>query len=112
MQITAAQAENWATGTPEDWAMEAFMIAKQDAYGDPPLSKSKRQHLDDAYVAQAEKDVALQLSKSGVRLASLLNAANPVHVETGDHATCGTPRDSQRPIHSLADLSSPGVKVR
>ncbi len=74
-QITPPQAESWATGTPEDWAMEAFMIAKQDAYGDPPLSKSKRQHLDDAYVAQAEKDVALQLSKAGVRLASLLNEA-------------------------------------
>jgi hypothetical protein len=28
-----------------------------------------------AYVAQGEKDVALQLSKAGVRLASLLNAA-------------------------------------
>jgi S1/P1 Nuclease len=74
-QITTAQAETWGTGSPDDWAMEAFTIAKQDAYGDPPLSKSKRQHLDDAYVAQAEKDVALQLSKAGVRLASLLNAA-------------------------------------
>jgi S1/P1 Nuclease len=74
-QITPAQAESWATGSPDDWAMEAFMIAKQDAYGDPPLSKSKPQHLDGAYVAQAEQDVALQLSKAGVRLASLLNAA-------------------------------------
>jgi hypothetical protein len=74
-QITSAQAESWATGSPDDWAMEAFMIAKQDAYGDPPLSKSKRQHLDGAYAAQAEKDVALQLSRAGVRLASLLNAA-------------------------------------
>jgi hypothetical protein len=74
-QITPAQAQSWGTGSPDDWAMEAFMIAKQDAYGNPPLSKSKRQHLDDAYVAQVEKDVALQLSKAGVRLASILNAA-------------------------------------
>jgi hypothetical protein len=44
-----------------------------DAYGDPPLSKETLQHLDAAYVARAEKDVALQLSKAGVRLAAVLN---------------------------------------
>jgi hypothetical protein len=32
-------------------------------------------HLDAAYVARAEKDVALQLSRAGVRLAEVLNRA-------------------------------------
>ena len=39
------------------------------------LSKDTLQRLDSAYVAQAEKDVALQLSKAGVRLAAVLNKA-------------------------------------
>ena len=55
--------------------MEAFAISKKDAYGNPPLSKATPQHLGAAYVAQAEKDVALQLSKAGVRLAYVLNEA-------------------------------------
>jgi hypothetical protein len=33
------------------------------------------QHLDSVYAAQAEKDVSLQLSKAGIRLASVLNKA-------------------------------------
>jgi hypothetical protein len=53
--------------------MEAFQIAQADAYGDPPLSKSSLQHLDAKYVATAEKDVALQLSRAGIRLAYVLN---------------------------------------
>jgi hypothetical protein len=72
-EITPAQEAAWAEGTPEEWAMEAFAISKKDAYGNPPLSKATMQHLSTAYVAQAEKDVALQLSKAGVRLAYILN---------------------------------------
>jgi hypothetical protein len=44
---------------------------RTDVYGDSPLSEL--QHRDCAYVAQAEKDVALQLSRAGVRLAVVLN---------------------------------------
>jgi hypothetical protein len=36
-------------------------------------------NLDAAYVAQAKKDVALQLSRAGVRLAYLLNEALNEH---------------------------------
>jgi hypothetical protein len=72
-QITPEQEAEWKQGTPDDWAMEAFNIAYDDAYGEPPLSKDAPQHLDAAYVARAEKDVALQLSRAGVRLALLLN---------------------------------------
>jgi len=55
--------------------MEAFDVSFSDVYGHPPLSKDALQHLDSAYVAQAEKDVSLQLSKAGDRLASVLNKA-------------------------------------
>jgi S1/P1 Nuclease len=37
MQITTAQAASWRAGTPEEWAWEAFAMAQEDAYGDPPL---------------------------------------------------------------------------
>ena len=55
--------------------MEAFKLSKRDAYGDPPLSKSEAQHLDKDYVERATNDVALLLSRAGVRLASVLNKA-------------------------------------
>jgi S1/P1 Nuclease len=74
-QITPEQKKAWEQGSLDDWAMEAFAISKADVYGDPPLSKDTVQHLDAAYVAQAEKDVALQLSRGGVRLAAILNKA-------------------------------------
>ncbi len=74
-QITPEQEAEWKQGTPDDWAMEAFNIAFDDVYGDPPLSTNGVQHLDAAYVARAEKDVALQLSRAGVRLAAVLNKA-------------------------------------
>jgi hypothetical protein len=74
-QITPEQEAEWKQGTPDDWAMEAFNIAFDDAYGEPPLSKDAPQHLDTAYVARAEKDVSLQLSRAGVRLATVLNKA-------------------------------------
>jgi hypothetical protein len=72
-QITPEQEAEWRQGTPDDWAMGAFDIAFDDAYGQPPLSGAV--HLDAAYVARAEKDVALQLSRAGVRLAAVLNKA-------------------------------------
>ncbi len=74
-QITPEQETEWKQGTPDDWAQEAFDIAFDDVYGQPPLSKDTLQHLDAAYVARAEKDVALQLSRAGFRLAAVLNKA-------------------------------------
>ncbi len=75
MQITPAQAASWRAGTPEDWAWEAFAIAHQHVYGDPPLSAGEAHQLDRAYAEQAKADAALQLSRAGVRLAHLLNQA-------------------------------------
>ncbi len=56
-----------------DCAIEAFNIAFDDVYGQPPLSKDALQHLDASYAARAEKDVALQSRKAGIRLAAVLN---------------------------------------
>jgi hypothetical protein len=75
MQIAPAQAASWRAGAPEDWAWETFAIAQEDVYGDPPLSAGEAQQLDGAYVKRAKADVALQLSRAGVRLAYLLNQA-------------------------------------
>ena len=72
-QITPAAARAWADGSPEDWAMEAFNISRRDAYGSPPLSKDRVQHLDASYAAAAKLDASVQLSRAGIRLASLLN---------------------------------------
>jgi hypothetical protein len=74
-QITSEQEAEWKQGGPDDWAMDAFNIAFDDVYGQPPLSKDMLQHLDAAYVERAKKDVALQLSRAGVRLAAVLNKA-------------------------------------
>jgi hypothetical protein len=74
-QITPDQVTSWSAGSFDDWAMEAFMLSVSDAYGSPPLLQDAPHHLDAAYVSQAEKDVAQQLSKAGVRLASVLNKA-------------------------------------
>jgi len=65
-----------AIGTVDDWAMEAFEIAKTDVYGQPPLSSAQVQHLNaGGYLGTAEMDVTVQLGRAGVRLAYLLNSA-------------------------------------
>jgi hypothetical protein len=43
------------------------------ASGNQPLSRSEPQHLHSDYVTAAEKDIHLQFSRAGVRLAFLLN---------------------------------------
>ena len=72
-EIKPAQAKQWAAGSPEDWQKEAFDIAVADVYGKPPLSTDKVQHLDAKYVETVEKDIKLQLSRAGIRLAFVLN---------------------------------------
>jgi hypothetical protein len=75
-QISEAQRREWSSGTPADWAMEAFALARSDAYGLLPRPGERDTYsLSPAYLAQAERDVALQLSRAGVRLAHVLNRA-------------------------------------
>jgi S1/P1 Nuclease len=75
-QISEEQRKEWSSGTPADWALEAFALARRDAYG---LLRSPGDHgtytLPPAYTEQAQQDVALQLSRAGVRLAFVLNQA-------------------------------------
>jgi hypothetical protein len=85
-QITPADASSWAAGTPEDWAMEAFNLARTDSYGNPPMSKEEVQHLDQDYVDTAEVDVRLQLSRAGIRLAYVLNKS--LGSEQADWSSC------------------------
>jgi hypothetical protein len=73
MQVTPARTASRRTGTPEDWAWEAFAMAQEHVYGDPPLSAGEPQQLDRTYVERARADVALQLRRAGVWLAHLLN---------------------------------------
>jgi hypothetical protein len=74
--ITADQQSQWQAGQPTDWAKETFNIAKDDAYGQLPEPNSRGSfRLIDDYVTMATNDVALQLSKAGVRLAVILNQA-------------------------------------
>jgi hypothetical protein len=74
VHISKDDVQAWSQGTPSDWAMESFQIAKRDAYGQLPDPSSKGvYHLDDDYMATATQDVSTQLSKGGVRLAFILN---------------------------------------
>ena len=56
--------------------MEAFAIARSDAYGLLPLLGDNCTYLlAPEYAEQAKRDVALQLSRAGVRIAFVLNQA-------------------------------------
>jgi pimeloyl-ACP methyl ester carboxylesterase len=75
-QISEQQRKEWSNGTPADWAMEAFGLARRDAFGLLPRAGDQGTYsLPAAYTEQAEQDVALQLSRGGVRLAFVLNQA-------------------------------------
>jgi hypothetical protein len=75
-QISEQQRKEWSSGAPADWAMEAFALARRDAYGLlPPPGDQGSYALPTAYTEQAVSDVALQLSRAGVRLAFVLNQA-------------------------------------
>jgi hypothetical protein len=77
-QITTAQAIAWAKGTPTDWTKESFHQAKTIAYDFTGQQKRTGQNgvrLNSTYERRAVPVVREQLSKAGVRLAALLNAA-------------------------------------
>jgi nuclease S1 len=75
-RITDAQRRQWSRGTPVDWALESFSVAKTHAYGLlPPPQEAHRYLLPESYVVDAVGITAEQLSKAGVRLAAVLNQA-------------------------------------
>jgi len=74
--ISDEQRQAWSQGAVADWAMESFGVARKDAYG--LLSKPSTRGiyvLDTSYTDAAVRDVRLQLSRAGVRLAVVLNKA-------------------------------------
>jgi hypothetical protein len=73
--ISEPQRRSWSAGSPTDWANESFAIAKEQVYGTlPPASAGGGPLLlDEHYQAAADRVVALQLQRAGVRLARLLN---------------------------------------
>jgi hypothetical protein len=74
--VSPRDVQEWSRGTASDWAWESFHMAKDDVYGQlPPPNGRGGYLLSDAYVAMARRDVSLQLSKAGVRLAAMLNRA-------------------------------------
>ena len=79
-RIAPQDRRNWERGTPRDWAMEAFAVARQTAYTIDSLpgcdaSTSAPIPLSPAYDAAARGAAALQLQRAGIRLAFLLNRA-------------------------------------
>ena len=74
--ITEAQRASWSAGTAADWAQESFALARDDAYGMLPAPTSANHYrVSSQYIDTARQVVGTQLSRAGVRLASLLNAA-------------------------------------
>lgn len=77
-RVTAAERARWARGTPEDWALETYAVARSSAYGAlPPADAPHHYTLDETYIERATGVTAEQLEKAGVRLAWLLNRALP-----------------------------------
>ncbi len=74
-RITAADVAAWSSGTPTQWAVESFGIAKARIYAKLPAPTNGTYALPAAFVAAAQGIVTGQLSRAGVRLAAVLNAA-------------------------------------
>lgn len=74
--ISAADQSQWATAAPQLWALEAHQLGVIKAFG--VLFESEDHGvpiLTDQYVQTAVQTVGSQLSKAGVRLAYVINAA-------------------------------------
>lgn len=74
-RITPEQIAQWSGGGPRDWARESYQIARTEVYGKLPQPSLGGYALDAAYVDNATRVCAVQLSKAGVRLAGILNWA-------------------------------------
>ena len=80
--MSAQQVRAGDAGSPVDWALESFELARTHAYGNlrlPPGRAGRGNRsaivLDAAYDADARLVVAQQLERAGVRLARVLNDA-------------------------------------
>ncbi len=74
--ISDEQRRAWSQGTVSDWVMESFTVTRKDAYGALPEPGTRGVYvLDGRYTVGAIRDVGVQLSPTGVRLAVVLNRA-------------------------------------
>ena len=72
--ISDEQRRAWAYRSAADWAMESFAVARDHAYGMLPAVRTDGVYsLPPSHVDTATRDIAVQLSKAGTRLALLLN---------------------------------------
>jgi mono/diheme cytochrome c family protein len=75
-RLEEADAQQWASGAPQLWALEAHQLGVDRAYGISGSINGKGQlALPDSDVSQGVKTVSLQLSRAGIRLAYVLNSA-------------------------------------
>ena len=69
--ISAQQRQDWSSGSPVQWANETFRLARREIYGAPAAHRE----LPNDYPQQMRAIAVEQLSKAGIRLASVLNTA-------------------------------------
>lgn len=75
-QTGQIEQRHWQRGTPRDWTLETFAVARNIAYAKLPVKDATGIHvLDENYVAAAKNATAEQLVKAGIRLAKLLETA-------------------------------------
>jgi hypothetical protein len=74
-EVTPAQRRDWARGSPAEWAMESFALAKTVAYGELPAARDGVHILNAGYADDATAVVRRQLERAGIRLAAVLNTA-------------------------------------
>jgi hypothetical protein len=68
--------DKMSKGSPSDWTLEAFGLAKEHAYGRlPPKKPDGSYELPPDYVTDSIETIRLQLARAGVRLAGILNRA-------------------------------------
>jgi hypothetical protein len=68
--------DKMSKGSPADWTLEAFRLAKLHAYGKLPAKKADGSYeLPPDYVTDSIETIRLQLARAGVRLAATLNRA-------------------------------------
>lgn len=76
-QTGQEQQRQWQRGTPRDWTMETFFVARDIAYAQIPTYAHTHDvmgihALDEIYTEAAKNAAAQQLIKAGIRLAALL----------------------------------------
>lgn len=78
-QRFGSRCSGWMQGTPADWAMESFAVARDVAYRLGELTTDERDQpayrLSSSYQRRASAAAAEQLEKAGCRLAMVLNQA-------------------------------------